>query len=102
MQVVKSCIRDTDTFCRYGGEEFIVILPQTISSDAELLGERIREAVERHDFTVATGIAGLKITVSLGTTSFPENGLSTSELVQTVDMALYRAKGSGKNMVCTV
>ena len=102
VQVVKSCIRDTDTFCRYGGEEFIIILPQTVSVDAELLGERIREAVEKHDFTVATGIAGLKITVSLGTTSFPENGLSTSELVQTVDMALYRAKGSGKNMVCTV
>jgi len=102
VQVVKSCIRDTDTFCRYGGEEFIIILPQTGTYDASLLGERIRASVEKHDFTIATGIAELKITVSLGTTSFPDNGLSTTELVQTVDMALYRAKGSGKNMVCTV
>ncbi|NIP44128.1 MAG: sensor domain-containing diguanylate cyclase [candidate division Zixibacteria bacterium] len=102
VQVVVSCIRDTDTFCRYGGEEFIIILPQTISSEACVLAERIRAEVENHDFGIATGIPGLKITVSVGTTSFPDNGLSTMELVQTVDMALYRAKGAGKNMVCTV
>jgi GGDEF domain-containing protein len=51
---------------------------------------------------MATGIPDLNITVSLGTTSFPDNGLSPADLVQTVDMALYRAKGAGKNMVCTV
>jgi diguanylate cyclase (GGDEF)-like protein len=102
VQVVKSCIRDTDTFCRYGGEEFIVILPQTGSAEASVLAERIRVEVEKHDFGISTGISELKITVSLGTTSFPDNGLSTMELVQTVDMALYRAKGAGKNMVCTV
>ncbi len=102
VQVVKSCIRDTDTFCRYGGEEFIVILPQTGSAEASVLAERIRAEVEKHDFGIATEIPELKITISLGTTSFPDNGLSTMELVQTVDMALYRAKGAGKNMVCTV
>ncbi len=102
VQVVKSCIRDTDTFCRYGGEEFIIILPQTRSDEANVLAERIREGVERHDFGIATGVTGLKITVSIGTTSYPDNGLSTMELVQTVDMALYRAKGAGKNMVCAV
>jgi diguanylate cyclase (GGDEF)-like protein len=102
VQVVNSCIRDTDTFCRYGGEEFIVILPQTGSKDAIVLGERIRAEVEKHDFSMATGVPDLNITVSLGTTSFPDNGLSPADLVQTVDMALYRAKGAGKNMVCTV
>jgi len=83
VQVVKTCIRDTDTFCRYGGE-------------------RIRSSVEKHDFSIATGIEDLDITLSLGTTSFPDNGLPTTELVQTVDMALYRAKGAGKNIVCAV
>jgi diguanylate cyclase (GGDEF)-like protein len=102
VQVVKSCIRDTDTFCRYGGEEFIIILPQTGSSESSVLAERIRAEVEKHDFGIATDIPGLRVTVSIGTTSFPDNGLSTMELVQTVDMALYRAKGAGKNMVCTV
>jgi diguanylate cyclase (GGDEF)-like protein len=102
VQVVKSCIRDTDTFCRYGGEEFIIILPQTGSAEASVLGERIRREVDHYDFGKATSILGLHITVSLGTTSFPDNGLSTMELVQTVDMALYRAKGGGKNRVCTV
>jgi diguanylate cyclase (GGDEF)-like protein len=102
VQVVKGCIRDTDTFCRYGGEEFIIILPLTSADEAQVLAERIRSQVEKHDFGVATGVPGLKITVSLGTTSYPENGLSPVELVQTVDTALYRAKGSGKNMVCSV
>ena len=102
VQVVNSCVRDTDTFCRYGGEEFIIILPQTGSKDAVVLGERIRAEVEKHDFSMATSIPDLSITVSLGTTSFPDNGLSPADLVQTVDMALYRAKGAGKNMVCTV
>jgi len=102
VKVVKQCVRDTDTLCRYGGEEFIVILPLTGSREAKVLAERIRLEVEKFDFGIATGIPNLRITVSLGTTSFPDNGLSTMELVQTVDTALYRAKGSGKNMVCTV
>ena len=102
VKVVQSCIRDTDTFCRYGGEEFIIILPQTKSAEAAVLAERIRAQVELYDFGRSTGVKNLKTTISLGVTAFPDNGLPTLELVQTVDMALYRAKGSGKNMVCAI
>lgn len=100
-RVMKKCIRDVDTFARYGGEEFVVILPQTPQIEASQIGERIREQVEKT--IIDAGTAGkLKITVSVGVSSFPENGRSQEELVSVADQALYRAKGSGKNLVCTI
>ncbi len=101
VQVVKECIRDTDRACRYGGEEFIVILPQTGSDDAEIIAERIRSRIEIHQFGGHSGVPKLHITVSIGTTSYPDNGLSADELMAAVDSALYRAKGAGKNVVCS-
>ncbi len=98
-RVIKSCIRDVDIFARYGGEEFVVILPQTPQSEAHHIGERIRSQVE--STIIDAGSAGkVKITVSVGVSSFPENGRSHEELVSVADQALYRAKGSGKNLVC--
>lgn len=100
-RIIKRCIRDVDIFARYGGEEFVVILPQTAAGEASLIGERIREQVE--GTVIDAGTAGrLKITVSVGVSSFPENGRSQEELVSVADQALYRAKGSGKNSVCTL
>lgn len=100
-RIIKRCIRDVDIFARYGGEEFVVILPQTAAAEASLIGERIREQVERT--VIDAGTPGkLKITVSVGVSSFPENGRSQEELVSVADQALYRAKGSGKNAVCTL
>ena len=100
-RVIQLCIRDVDILNRYGGEEFVVILPQTALHEASAIGERIRSQVER--MVVDTGRAGkLKITVSVGVTSFPENGKTHEDLVSLVDQALYRAKGSGKNLVCNI
>lgn len=100
-RIIKRCIRDVDIFARYGGEEFVVILPQTAAAEASLIGERIREQVE--GTVIDAGTAGrVKITVSVGVSSFPENGRSQEELVSVADQALYRAKGSGKNSVCTL
>ncbi len=99
--VISGCIRDVDIFARYGGEEFVVILPQTPQSEALHIGERIREQVENH--VIDAGTSGkLKITVSVGVSSFPENGRSEEELVSVADQALYQAKGSGKNLVRVV
>lgn len=98
-RVIKRCIRDVDIFARYGGEEFVVILPQTNQSEALHIGERIREQVEKQ--IIDTGATGkVKVTVSVGVSSFPENGHSEEELVSVADQALYKAKGSGKNLVC--
>jgi diguanylate cyclase (GGDEF)-like protein len=100
-RIIKRCIRDVDIFARYGGEEFVVILPQTPQAEAAVIGERIREQVERT--IIDAGAAGkLRVTVSVGVSAFPENGRSQEELVSVADQALYRAKGSGKNVVCTI
>jgi diguanylate cyclase (GGDEF)-like protein len=98
-RVTKECIRDVDVFARYGGEEFVVILPQTPLHEAQLIGERIRSQVEVT--VIDTGPKGkVKITVSIGVSSYPENGRSEEELVTVADQALYKAKDSGKNLVC--
>jgi len=99
--IIKKCIRDVDIFARYGGEEFVIILPQTPQVEASRIGERIRKQVE--DTIIDAGQAGtLKITVSAGISSFPENGKSHEELVSVADQALYRAKGEGRNLVCVI
>jgi diguanylate cyclase (GGDEF)-like protein len=98
----KDSVREVDVVCRYGGEEFAVILPQTRKADAQMIGERIRRSVESADFVSEFKDARVKITVSLGIASFPENGRTVKELIERVDQALYLAKGRGKNLVCTI
>ena len=100
-QVIQSCIRDVDILARYGGEEFIIILPQTSASEARVIGERIRRTVERFEFGHGPGGEPLHLTVSIGISCYPDNGRPESELVETVDKALYDAKGKGRNLVCT-
>lgn len=98
-RVAFNCVRDTDVFTRYGGEEFAIILPQTTQSEAQQIASRIRESIERTRFSIGEGLPRQTVTVSVGMTSFPENGKSHDELIQLADQALYRAKGSGRNMV---
>lgn len=100
--VIKKCIRDVDIFCRYGGEEFVIILPQTPRVEVARIGERIRQQIEASTFGGGGSIPELKVTVSAGVTSFPENGKSQDEILSVADQALYRAKGAGKNLVCVI
>lgn len=100
-QIIRQAVRDVDIFCRYGGEEFIIILPQTPVSEASQIGERIRSQVEKEVFVVDEANK-LKTTVSVGVSSFPENGKSQEDLVSVTDQAMYRAKGEGRNLVRVV
>lgn len=100
-QMINSCIRDVDISSRYGGEEFVVILPQTPLENARNIGERIRRQVESTAIKTPGIDQPLYITVSVGVSSYPENGKSEEELVSIADRALYQAKGEGKNLVCT-
>jgi diguanylate cyclase (GGDEF)-like protein len=99
---IKKNIRDTDVLARYGGEEFIVILPQTSHEDAHVIAERIRAEVDNSHFGDGVKYPPLHATVSVGITTFPDNGRTEEEIVQLVDRAMYLAKGQGKNTVATV
>ncbi len=89
--------RKIDWVCRYGGEEFAIILPKATRKDALLIAERIRAAIEQFRFTHTNDNPPQKITVSLGISSFPDDGGTKSELIKAADEALYEAKAQGKN-----
>ncbi len=91
--------RSIDRICRYGGEEFTVILPETDLEAAANVAERLRAAVDAQPFDVNTG-APMRITVSIGVAAFPEDAGSEEELIAAADRALYSAKQAGRNRVC--
>ncbi|AEE16208.1 GGDEF domain-containing protein [Treponema brennaborense] len=88
----RSAIREEDVFCRYGGEEFLVILPETDTSGAYVLAERIRHQLESAAIHETYGI-----TFSAGTVTYPDYADNSADLLRRVDRALYQAKFNGKN-----
>jgi diguanylate cyclase (GGDEF)-like protein len=95
--VMKRKFRSTDLLAKYGGDEFVIILPQTDKVGAYLAAERLREAVERQPFPGAETQPQKKLTISIGLASYPEHGLSDDEILNRADKALYFAKESGRN-----
>jgi two-component system, cell cycle response regulator len=89
-------VRRPDVVGRYGGEEFVVILPGADSEVLLELAERCRRAIADHPFPLRDG-APLPITVSLGVAGVPEHAITARELVRTADRALYLAKAAGRN-----
>lgn len=91
-------VRDTDCVVRYGGDEFVVILPEAGPGDATVVAERIRAKVERHRFTGGRRL-NISITVSIGAAVFPDNALSPHQLISSADQAMYEAKAGNKNCI---
>jgi len=89
-------LRGVDTAARYGGEEFAVILPQANLEGALVVGERLRARIEREEMP---GVG--HVTASLGIATFPLHASSRDLLVTTADRALYQAKRTGRNRVCS-
>lgn len=87
-----------DKVCRYGGEEFIIILPKTNRAEAFKVGERLRGKIEEKEFINIKKKIKIKITISGGVMEY-EEGLSIEELIERVDKLLYRAKRLGKNKI---
>lgn len=97
-EVLEESVRNVDFVGRYGGEEFVIVLPETAKEDACMLAERIRHSIE-FNAVVEIGEMPVSRTVSVGVASYPEDGLSVQDIVQIADEALYTAKRSGKNRV---
>jgi two-component system cell cycle response regulator len=96
--VLRDSVRAVDAVGRYGGEEFLILLPHTGYDEARLLAERIRARVQACAFRVADRTH--RLTLSMGVFSCPSPLVSTAaELVREADRALYRAKGTGRNKV---
>jgi two-component system cell cycle response regulator len=97
-QLLTETIRGNDIVARYGGEEFLVLLPETDDGGAESFAERIRVAIEAHDFNSAAEGSALKLTASIGVAVFPAARIeSVEDLFARADAALYRAKADGRN-----
>ena len=94
-------IRPGDAAVRYGGEEFMVILPETSNSDAHIVAERLRNAIAHCQISDSeTGTTLPSVTASLGVATLKE-GLDGTELIKRADAALYQAKNQGRNCVCS-
>ena len=87
--------RTTDLVARYGGEEFAVVMPETDTAGALVIAERIRERIAQ--LVTETGQGPLKITMSLGVATSPEDGQKKADLVERADGCLYHAKRHGRN-----
>lgn len=97
-RIIRESIREIDLACRYGGEEFAAMLPETPKEKAFVVAERIRKHIE--DTVFKAYDERLKLTVSIGVSAYPEDSANNTGLVDAADEALYKGKRSGKNIVC--
>jgi diguanylate cyclase (GGDEF)-like protein len=96
--VILSSIRDTDAVARYGGDEFVIVLPDTGTELAGQVAERIRQKIIRHNFNGGRRLQ-LSLTASFGVAAFPKHASSPQQLIACADTAMYEAKAANKNCV---
>ncbi|MGH9968365.1 MAG: diguanylate cyclase [Pyrinomonadaceae bacterium] len=96
--VILTSVRDTDALARYGGDEFVIVLPDTGIELAEIVAERIREKISQHEFTGGRRLQ-LALAASFGVATFPIHASSPQQLIACADTAMYEAKAANKNCV---
>lgn len=96
--VILSSIRDTDAVARYGGDEFVIVLPDTEMDVAGTVAERIREKIADHRFNAGRNLK-LSLTASFGVAAFPVHASSPQQLIAAADTAMYEAKAANKNCI---
>ncbi len=95
--IISNSSRDYDIVGRFGGEEFAIVLPEVGIGEARLMAERLRLAVEAHEFAVPTNRTPIRVTMSFGVACFPQDADSLDVLIHKADLALYQAKLNGRN-----
>ncbi len=97
-RVLKNCVRDNDIVCRWGGDEYVILLRGTDSGGALKVGERIRRSIEAHRFLAREGFS-LNISTCIGVASYPEHAQDKLTLIDFADRAMYRGKKGTRNII---
>jgi diguanylate cyclase (GGDEF)-like protein len=98
-EVLRDSVRDIDVACRYGGEEFAIVLPETDAEGAFVVAEKVREAIGTHAFADNEGRRTVTLTMSIGLASYPQSASDREDLLRQADDALYHAKRHGRDRV---
>jgi len=96
--VLRQTLRDVDIITRYGGDEFVIILPETTPTRGLKAAKRIREALNHHEFHPDRNLT-LKITASFGVSTYPQDAESTLDIIRAADQAMYKVKQSTRDGV---
>jgi len=96
---LKKSIRGIDLACRYGGEEFVVVMPDTDMAVATMVAERLRRRIAAEPFAIAKGEGKVEVTISIGLAALGQSDDTAGDVLKRADQALYRAKRDGRNRV---
>jgi two-component system cell cycle response regulator len=96
---LRKTTRGIDLACRYGGEEFVIVMPETDIAVAAAVAERIRRRIANEPFSIREGAAAIEVTLSIGLAALGSPGDAAGPLLKRADQALYRAKRDGRNRV---
>jgi two-component system cell cycle response regulator len=96
---IRKSIRNIDLACRYGGEEFVIVMPETDMAVASMVAERIRRRIATEPFPIQQGSKNLEVTISIGLAALNGATDNASAMLKRADTALYRAKRDGRNRV---
>jgi diguanylate cyclase (GGDEF)-like protein len=92
-------LRDVDIISRYGGDEFVVVLPETDVETAARITHRLHKSLKAHEFLKDEGLQ-INMSASFGIAGYPEHAMTKRDLVRMADQAMYLAKNSGRDQVC--
>ena len=96
---IRKSIRNIDLACRYGGEEFVVVMPETDMAVATMVAERLRRRIASEPFAIQQGSNHLNVTISVGIAAMNAPNETAAAILKRADQALYRAKRDGRNRV---
>lgn len=97
--VIRGCARDSDVVARYGGDEYVLVLPETAGEGAMVVAQRVLQRLSDYRFLAAEQIS-LHLTASVGVSTVPGDAATPDELLHAADLAMYRVKENGKNGIC--
>jgi len=96
---IKKSIRGIDLACRFGGEEFVIIMPETDMAVATIVAERLRRRIASEPFSIQQGSGSIEVTISIGLATLDAADDNAGSILKRADQALYRAKRDGRNRV---